>query len=592
VPRCDAPQSSVLRYVRKPRRVNGASTCCRSPGLRTRERQKAITKLWGLVPAFRTSKWATVPRSQRNRSMRMPSSSTVTSIRLMRPDSVVASAEDMNTAAGRPEASTTPRRSLSALRVAIGTAIVAAVIVAALLLPDGGGSSWTQPNADIEGTRAVAAGLDASNVARLQLAWRAPLTATPAAAGLVASTPLVEDDRVFLQDLRSNVHAFDRASGALLWSRRYGAESGGPNGIALEGGRIFGATDTTAFALDADDGRELWKRRLVTPTEQFVDVAPVVADGSVYTGTVGYPPGGKGAIYALDAEDGSIRWKRSTIQGEWAKPREAGGGGIWYPVSLDGQGRLYAGTANPAPWGGRGGAFPGPALYTDSLLALDADTGELLWYDQVTPHDVRDYDFQLTPIVWRGLVIGGGKAGRVIAWDRQSRQRVWEARVGLHLNDEGPLPPRRVRVCPGLLGGVETPMALAEGRLFVPVVDLCAHGSATGYDRLSDLDPMSARGRLVALDAASGRRLWERRFGSAVFGCATVSRDVVFTATYDGRIYGLSAKTGRTLWSTRARAGVNACPAVEGDLLVIGAGVPHPSFPSPASELVAFRLGG
>jgi outer membrane protein assembly factor BamB len=521
----------------------------------------------------------------------MPWSVTVTSMRLMSPDSVVAIAEDTNTAAGNAEAARTARRSLSALRVAIGVGIVAVVVAAAFLLRGADASSWTLPNGDLAGTRAVTADLDASNVTRLRPAWRAPLTAEPAAAGVVASTPLVSGDRVFLQDLRSNVSAFDRESGTLLWSRRYGAESGGPNGIALDDGRIFGSTDTTAFALDADDGRELWKRRLVTPTEQFVDVAPVVDGGRVYTGTVGYPPGGKGAIYALDAGDGSILWKRSTIERDWAKPREAGGGGIWYPVSLDGQGRLYAGTANPAPWGGRGDAFPGPALYTDSLLALDAETGELLWHDQVTPHDVRDYDFQLTPIVWGRLAIGGGKAGRVIAWDRESRERVWEARVGLHLNDDGPLPLRRVRVCPGLLGGVETPMALAEGRLFVPVVDLCAHGSATGYDQLNDLDPASARGRLVALDAASGRRLWERRFVSAVFGCATVSRDVVFTATYDGRVYGLSARTGRTLWSARARAGINACPAVAGDLLVIGAGAPHPSFSRPAPELLAFQLG-
>lgn len=451
-------------------------------------------------------------------------------------------------------------------------------------------ASWPLPNGDVRGTRAVSAEIDASNVARLRSAWRATLTARPAPSGLVASTPLIVGDRVFLQDLRSNVYAFARDDGTLLWSRRYAAESGGPNGIAFADGRIFGATDTTAFALDAGDGRELWRRVLVTPIEQSVDVAPLVARGRVYTGTIGYPPGGNGAIYALQAADGRIVWKRPTIKGRWAKPREAGGGGIWYPPSLDGEGRLYVGTANPSPWGGRGEAFPGPALYTDSLLALREETGELLWYDQVTPHDVRDYDFQLTPIVWGGLVIGGGKAGRVIAWDRESGRRVWDTRVGLHLNDEGPLPPRRVPICPGLLGGIETPMALADGRIFVPVVDLCAFGSASGYDLLRDLDPASGRGRLVALDAASGSRIWERRFGSPVFACATVSSDVVFTATYDGRVYALAAVDGRTLWTARLRAGVNACPAVAGDLLVLGAGAPHPSFAKLVPELVAFRL--
>ena len=440
------------------------------------------------------------------------------------------------------------------------------------------------------GTRAVDSRIDSANASRLRPAWRFPLRARPAAAGLIASTPLVHGNRVFFQDLRSNVYALALDTGRLVWSRRYGAESGGPNGVAFDGGRIFGATDTTAFALDADDGRELWRRRLVNPVEQFVDVAPLVVDGVVYTGTVGYPPGGKGAVYALDADDGTVRWKFSTIRGEWLRPREAGGGGIWSPVSLDGDGRIYAGIANPAPWGGRGEAFPGPALYTDSLVVLNAGSGDLLWYDQVTPHDVRDYDFQLTPIVWERLVVGGGKAGRVVAWDRETHRRVWETEVGVHLNDRGPLPRERVRVCPGLLGGVETPMALSAGRVFVPVVDLCAHGSATTYDQLDDVDPASGRGRLVALDASTGRRLWERRFDSAVFGCATVTNDVVFTSTYDGRVHGLSVVDGRTLWSARLRAGINACPAVDADVLVIGAGARHPSFAPALPELVAFRL--
>jgi hypothetical protein len=73
-------------------------------------------------------------------------------------------------------------------------------------------------------------------------------------------------------------------------------------------------------------------------------------------------------------------------------------------------------------------------------------------------------------------VFGAGKAGRVIAWDRATRRRRWTGVVGLHRNDVGPLPRRRVTVCPGLLGGVETPMAYADGRLFVPVVDLCGRG--------------------------------------------------------------------------------------------------------------------
>ena len=81
-----------------------------------------------------------------------------------------------------------------------------------------------------------------------------------------------------------------------------------------------------------------------------MDVAPIVWNGRVFVSTIGYPPTGRGSIYALDAATGAVRWKFVTIKEEWRFPQEAGGGGLWYPVSIDGRGRLYAGNSNPAPW--------------------------------------------------------------------------------------------------------------------------------------------------------------------------------------------------------------------------------------------------
>jgi alcohol dehydrogenase (cytochrome c) len=424
--------------------------------------------------------------------------------------------------------------------------------------------------------------------------WRFRLTAKPSFSGIFASTPVADAKTIYVQDLRSNVFALDRETGALRWSRVFHARNDGPNGLAVDDGIVYGATDSDAFALRASDGTQLWQRHLTSFQEQFVNVAPVVWKGLVLISTVGYPAFGRGAVYALDADTGAIRWKFVTIKEQWKHPREAGGGGLWNPVSVDDDGRVYGGNSNPAPWGGtperpNGASFPGPALYTDSLLVLDGQSGTLLWHDQVTPHDVRDYDFQATPILGDDdLVFGAGKAGRVIAWNRGTHERVWEAFVGLHLNDRGPLPPKRVTICPGLLGGVETQMAYADGRLFVPVVDLCAHGSATSYDDLDRVDPTRGRGRLVALDTTTGKRLWEQTFGSPVFGCATVADDVVFTSTYDGVVYAVAAEGGRRLWSYRLRAGINACPAVVGDLLVVGAGAPRPGGPAIAPEVVAF----
>lgn len=460
---------------------------------------------------------------------------------------------------------------------------------------------WPAPNNDISGTRAaVGSPIDAANVRHLRLAWRFRFTSQPGLSGIYASTPLVLGGRVFVQDLNSNVYALDEETGRLLWRKRFAQRDGGPNGLAAGYGRIYGNTSRAAFALDASTGALVWLQRLVHRRSAEIDVAPLVANDLVYTSTIGRPPGGRGVLYALDAATGRPRWSFDTIRGRFAVPAEAAGGGAWWTPSLDSDGRLYAGNSNPYPWGGtarhpNGGAYRGPALYTDSLLVLDSRSGKLDWFDQVISHDVRDYDLGASPIVarqdGRDVVYGAGKAGVVYAWDRKTRQRLWQTAVGLHRNDHGPLPRHAVTVCPGLLGGVETPMAYDGARLFVPVVDLCMRGSATGYEDLFQVD-VAARGTgaLVALDAATGRRRWTKRFPAPAFGCATVANDVVFVPTYDGRIYALETSTGRVLWEAAARSGINACPALAKDTLIVGAGTDHPDRSNAVYELSAFRL--
>ena len=493
------------------------------------------------------------------------------------------------------------------MRRVAGCVIIAAVVGAIVAGAVGAGSgsaatdsaTWTLPAGNLAGTRAATGSvLSASNVSRLQVSWRFAPTDTLERYGFFASTPLIDGDAVYVEDLRSNVFALDRETGRVRWARRFDAINDGPNGLALGAGRIYGATDSDAFALSPASGKLLWDRHLTSASQQFVDVAPVYWKGLVFLSTVGFAPLGRGVIYALDARTGAVRWRFATIEHPWPHPWEAGGGGTWYPVSIDAQGRLYAGISNPTPWGGspelpNGAAFPGPVRYTDSLVVLDARTGRLLWYDQVTPHDIRDYDFEATPILatigGAPLVFGAGKAGLVVAWNRSTRRRVWSTPVGLHRNDFGPLPRHLVTVCPGIFGGVETPMAYADGRLFVPDVDLCGGGSAITSQDVLSIDPAHGRGRLVALDAASGHTLWDTRLPSPDFGCAAVANDVVFTSTYTGTLYALATATGRILWSAKLPAGVNGCPAVAGDMLIVGAGIPENRHDRP--ELVAYRLG-
>jgi outer membrane protein assembly factor BamB len=462
-------------------------------------------------------------------------------------------------------------------------------------------SSWAAPNANLAGTRAATGERPrARDVDQIRRIWRFPIPEEPTFSGVMSATPLVLDGRVYLQSLSSNVYALDAATGTLAWSHRFGKESGGPNGLAAGYGRLYGATDTGIFALDRRTGRLLWSRRIAA-AGSLVDIAPAVARGIVFAGTTAQAPGSAGSLVALDVASGRIRWRVDTVPGGFAHPRIASGGGVWWTPTIDRRGGLWAGTANPLPWGGsralpNGGAYRGAARHTDSLLALGATDGRLRWFDQVTSHDVRDYDFALPPMLarldGRDLVIGSGKGGRVIAWNRATRQRVWSAAVGVHRNDTGPLPRRQVSVCPGLLGGVLTPMALAGGRVFVPVVDLCMRGSSVGYEQFTSIDyERRGRGELVALDAATGARRWTRRFPSPVFGCATAAGDVVFTTTYAGRVYALSQQTGRTLWSVGEPAGSNACPAVAGNLLVVPAGAQPSSIATPTPVVDGYSLG-
>jgi len=460
-------------------------------------------------------------------------------------------------------------------------------------------TSWVSPNGDLSSSRSSSdSQIDAASVARLQVAWRYTVRGTGGGFGLLSSTALVRDGTVYLQDTTSSVHAIDLRTGDKLWTRLLEEPNDGPNGLSLVGDTLYGASDTSAFALAAADGRELWSTHLVSPTEQFVNNAPVVDRGRVYVSTVGIPPGGRGAIYGLDAATGRKLWRFVTVKEPWRNP-VAGGGGAWQPLSVDADGRVYAGIANPAPWGGsprfrNGGWYRGQTLYTDSLVVLDGATGALEWYDQVTPHDVRDYDFQLSPILASvdgdDLVIGGGKGGRIIAWDRDTHERVWERAVGTHRNDLGPLPPRPVRVCPGLFGGALTPMAYADGRVFVPVVELCMLESSVTTALVLQRPPEEGTGVVTALVAATGQPAWTRTLRSAPMGCATVSEDVVFVPTLDGRITALSTESGEILWSARALAGINGCPTVAGDTLLVPAGAPHRDFARPVAQLIAYRL--
>jgi outer membrane protein assembly factor BamB len=378
----------------------------------------------------------------------------------------------------------------------------------------------------------------------------------------------------------------------------------GPNGVALGWGRLFANLgDLGIIAYDQHEGRELWRWKPPLVNSEGVDVQPIVYGASVFVATVpaslrgAYLGGSRGILYALDVRDGRPRWKFDTIDSadSWGDAVQNGGGGAWYPPLIDSERkRTYWGTGNPLPWPGTpeqpsGASRPGPNLYTSSLLALDMSSGALAWYHQERAHDMFDWDFQNTPLRVRAarhgsfgeMVIGSGKTGTVVALDADSGTLLWRTAVGRHENDQlDELPSdAAVTIYPGALGGVLTPLAYAEGVVFVPVIDLGTDYSGSSF--LPDLG--GGRGALVALDVRDGTQLWSAPLPAPCYGAATVVNDLVLTSDANGRVYAFARDSGAEVWHYDAPTGINAPLAVAGDLLLVPAGVTE-------GELIALRL--
>jgi alcohol dehydrogenase (cytochrome c) len=471
---------------------------------------------------------------------------------------------------------------------------------------------WPAHNYDLSNTRATTnTDINATNVSQLKPMWRFKLPFV-GQFGAYASNPIVLDGVVYIQDPDSDVYALNQQTGAVMWKHLYHSPtpSGSPNGLALGYGKLVGATESTVFALDPKTGKQLWmSEKLTNNAFEGIDMAPQLYDGKVLISTIPgssttfYHPGALGIVYSLNADTGKTIWQFNTIKSGYklfGNPKVNSGGGLWYPPSVDSHGRVFMGVSNPAPYPGtpkfpNGSSHPGANLYTDSLVALDGATGKLLWFNQVTPHDFRDYDFQVAPIIrsetidgaTTEVVIGAGKSGKVVAFRADNGKRLWTRNVGVHKFDSGPFPLKKA-VCyePGFLGGVETPMAASGDLVFVPFVDLCFDATATG---IQGANLNGGTGGLAALDTSTGRIVWMHNLPSPAYGAATVANDVVFTATLAGKIYAFDTTTGKALWTTQAPAGINAFPAVTKDMLIVGAGASG-NLKRPVNEIVAYSL--
>jgi outer membrane protein assembly factor BamB len=470
-------------------------------------------------------------------------------------------------------------------------------------------AEWPSANHDYGNARAnMNSTVNSSNVSKLGLAWSVDITGIGEWGG-AASNPIIAAGRVYMQDLKSNVYAIDLQKGSLLWKKGYNLDCFGPNGPAIGWDKLFiikGHYEVAALSLA--DGRELWSENMSDMQSKGIDIQPTVFNGLVYVSTVPgtsnedfYTGGGFGTIYALDQNTGNIKWHFDTVDSKdiWGNPRVNSGGGAWFPPAIDVKtGIMYWATANPGPTPGTdefpsGSSRPGPNLYTNCMIAMDANTGRLIWYKQVKPHDLFDLDFQESPILatinvngkQTDVVIGSGKLSTVYAFDRKTGDLIWKTPVGLHENDElTQIPAGTTHVSPGPDGGVLTPMALSGGNVFLPMVDSPGDYTPTDFVE-STYDITKGKGAMIALDVNSGKPVWTTNFESVDCGAATVVNDLVFTSTLDGTIYALNTKTGDKEWTYRAPGGINGWPAAAGDFILFPVGL------GPSPKLLAFKAG-
>jgi outer membrane protein assembly factor BamB len=461
------------------------------------------------------------------------------------------------------------------------------------------------PNVDAANTRYVKGPIREATVADLEFAWAVPLGAPESEFGSDISSPVVAGGIAYSQDQASTVQAIDLDSGDIVWEKPLKSPANGTNGATVAEGLVFAADKTEVFALDRQTGEEVWSVSLVRSDAERIEMAPGYRDGLVYVSTApaSLKGGEIGVLWALDAQTGKKVWSFDTVpKGLWGNPRLNYGGGTSYTPAFDGKGAMYIGVGSPGPVPGTakhpwGDSRPGPNLYTSSVVKLDAKTGEVQWYYQLTPHGLCNWDVGSPVLVssrGRDLVLATGLGGVVVALDRNSGKVVWKRSVGRHNgHDNDGLYAMRgeysrlktpMTVFPGQLGGVFSAVSTNRSTVFASVVN---YATWLG-DQRSSKPVGSPAGELVALDVASGDIDWKHSFRSPPIGPPTTVNDLVFATTLDGTLYAFNAANGGEVWSESLPAGINAGLAVTGDTLLAPAGYAEAG---QTPELLAYRLG-
>ncbi|MDW3685254.1 PQQ-binding-like beta-propeller repeat protein [Cupriavidus sp. CV2] len=482
-------------------------------------------------------------------------------------------------------------------------------------------NDWVHSNGSYVQTRYYPGSqINTKNVAKLKPAFLFQTAVLES----METAPIVINGVMFLTTSYNHVYAIDAVTGKEFW--HYKHKMGpittfccGPNnrGVAVAGDRLFmGTLDAKLVALDAKTGKLLWETQIANPEQGYSEtMAPVVVDDKILIGTNGGEYGIRGFLKAYSATDGKLLWTFYTIpekghEGVWATKDATGrdmkrdiaaekkqladkggdfykslGGGVWMPPAIDRKNKMAIFVVgNPSP-DLYGAIRPGDNLYTDSMVAVDLDTGAYKWHSQYIAHDVWDLDAASPPILVdvrdkNGQmipgVIHGGKTGHVYVHDRRDGRLIRFSQAMIPQEDMWTLPTAAgARMLPGANGGVEwSPMAFSPKTRMAYAANL--HQPMTYQVEASPYPggklwlggafktiPAEAQwGKLSAVNIDTGKVVWDYKTEQPLIGgVLATAGGLVFNGEGNGLFRAFDAATGKKLWEYQCGAGVNA-PAV------------------------------
>ncbi len=282
--------------------------------------------------------------------------------------------------------------------------------------------SWPTYNGDYSGRRfSSIAKVNTENISSLGLAWVYRLNAgADALGGSIRATPLLVNGVLYFT-IPDHVWAVDARSGREIWHYKWLSKGGihlGNRGVGIyENWLYFETPDCHLVSLDLKDGKERWSKSICDPDQfYYASVAPIVLKNHVLTGVSGDDLDIPGYLESHDPETGDRQWRWYTVPQKMGEPgseswpnedaMKHGGGMTWVPSTYDPELNLvYVGTGNPQPVVA-GKARAGDDLFTESIVALNPDTGKMVWHFQCSPHDTHDWDAVQTPVLFDGEIDG------------------------------------------------------------------------------------------------------------------------------------------------------------------------------------------